>query len=127
VPEPEEQSLESRVSKLEGEIRRLKDDVAVSRADAAAARVLAGGADRDVSELRTELRSHTQVLNALRETQIEHGAQLAEHGTQLAEHGAQLAELRSEMQRGFGTLHTGMSQITAQLEILIKRDDPTAG
>jgi hypothetical protein len=35
-------------------------DSAAARADSAAARVLAAGADRDVSEVRAELRAHTQ-------------------------------------------------------------------
>jgi hypothetical protein len=40
-----------------------------ARADAVAARVLAAGADRDISEVRTELRAPTAALNALREIQ----------------------------------------------------------
>ncbi|WP_367141230.1 MULTISPECIES: hypothetical protein [Streptomyces] len=59
----------ARIGELEAEVARLREDAASSRA-------LAGMADRDVAEMRTTMRGHTQVLNALRETQIEHGQQL---------------------------------------------------
>ena len=63
--------------------------------------MLAAGADRDVSEVRAELRAHTQGLNALRETQLEQGREIT--------------SLRQEMREGFATLGTGMAQITALL------------
>jgi chromosome segregation ATPase len=122
VPDPSESDLEARVRDLEHEVLRLKDSVEISRADSAAARVLAGGADRDVSDLKTLLRAHTQTLNALRETQLEqHGKliSLDEKVTSLDDKStpmqAQIDGLRSEMQRGFGTLHTGMAQLLAAL------------
>jgi len=62
--------LEGRVSALEHEMRQV-------RQDAAAARVLAGGADRDVSTLGAKLDAHTRTMNALRETQLEHGERLS--------------------------------------------------
>ncbi len=58
--------LEARLTSLEREVARLREQVALTSTDAAAARVLAAGADRDVSEVRAELRAHTQSLNALR-------------------------------------------------------------
>ena len=63
--------------------------------------MLATGADRDVSEVRAELRAHTQGLNALRETQLEQGREIT--------------SLRQEMREGLATLGTGMTQITALL------------
>ncbi|HEY2766060.1 MAG TPA: hypothetical protein VGJ13_18925 [Pseudonocardiaceae bacterium] len=66
--------LESRVASLEHEVVQLREQVALT--NAAAARVLAAGADRDVSEVRAELRAHTQGLNALRETQLEQGHEI---------------------------------------------------
>ncbi|TWF78636.1 hypothetical protein FHX44_114559 [Pseudonocardia hierapolitana] len=101
--------LAARVARLEGEVARLKDGVSVSRADAAAARVLAGGADREVSDVRTELRAHAQVLNALRETQLEQQGEMR--------------QLRSEMQQSFGMLSTGMAQIVALLNGPRDKDD----
>ncbi|MGH3698541.1 MAG: hypothetical protein ACRDQY_03540, partial [Pseudonocardiaceae bacterium] len=72
-----------------------------SSSDAAAARVLAAGADHDVSEVRAELRAHTKALNALRETQLEQGAAIT--------------NLDQKLSAGFATLNTGMAQIAALL------------
>jgi chromosome segregation ATPase len=76
--------LEARVSALETEVRQLADRVRHSEQDAAAARVLAGGADRDVAEIRGEIRDFRQAatssFNATRED---------------------LTDLRSDMQQGF--------------------------
>ncbi len=63
--------LESRVSALEEQVRDLTGRVQSSEQDAAAARVLAGAADRDVSEFRSEIREFRQAttasFNALRQ------------------------------------------------------------
>jgi hypothetical protein len=63
--------LESRVSALEEQVRDLTGRVHASEQDAAAARVLAGAADRDVSEFRGEVREFrratTTGFNALRQ------------------------------------------------------------
>jgi hypothetical protein len=65
----------------------MRENSAVSslEEEAAAARALAAGADRDVAEYRAEMRAHTRVLSALRETQLEH----------YAEHKADAAEIKS--------------------------------
>ncbi|MGH3885666.1 MAG: hypothetical protein ACRDSZ_03690 [Pseudonocardiaceae bacterium] len=107
MPDPDD-DFETRLAVLEREVARLREQVALTSSDAAAARVLASGADRDVSEVRAELRAHTQGLNALRETQLE----LRE--TQL-EQGRVIAEQSREMREGFATMATGMAQITALL------------
>jgi hypothetical protein len=69
MPQPED--LEARVAALETRVRELADRLRLSEQDAAAARVLAGGADRDVTEIRGEIREfreqNTRVLNAMRE------------------------------------------------------------
>ncbi len=54
-------------------------------------------ADDDVSELR----AHTQALNALRETQLKQGRKLDDQGQELG--------------GGFSTLVTGIAQITVLL------------
>ena len=107
--------IELRVRRLENEQARVRAEVAQARADAAAARVLAAGADRDVSEVRAELRAHTGALNALRETQREH----SEQWRQL--HLGQ-REMDQRMSDGFATLHTGMQHITVLLERAIGPD-----
>jgi chromosome segregation ATPase len=97
--------FEARLSSLEREVARLREQTVLTSTDAAAARVLAAGADRDVSEVRAELRAHTQGLNALRETQLDQGGEIVSLRRELAEQGR-------EMREGFATLATGMTQIT---------------
>lgn len=67
----EPQDIEARVASLETQVRELAERVRASEQDAAAARVLAGAADRDVTEFRGELRDFRQAtvasFNALRE------------------------------------------------------------
>ena len=99
MSEPDE--ISERVTRLEGEVAR-------ARQDAAAARVLAGGADRDVSAMHTELRAHTKSLNALRETQVDHGIRLARVE-------AETREGFAEMRDRFSVLAVGQAQITALL------------
>jgi hypothetical protein len=60
----EPHSLESRVSALETQMRDLTQRVRASEQDAAAARVLAGAADRDVSALEGQLRDFRQAVAA---------------------------------------------------------------
>ncbi|WP_037321434.1 hypothetical protein [Amycolatopsis orientalis] len=86
-----EEELAQRVARLERQVA----DLAERSADAAASRVLAAGADRDVAEVRAELRAHTGTLNALREDQN---------------------DLRDEMRRGFATVNTSLQQIVTLLE-----------
>lgn len=73
-------------------------ELPVVREEAAAARALAAGADRDVAEYRAELRGHTRMLNALRETQLEH---YAEHKSEVGEVRAGVA-LIVRMLEGLG-------------------------
>jgi chromosome segregation ATPase len=115
MPDPADGDLEGRVRELEREVARLKDGIEISRADAAAARVLAGGADRDVSDMKTLLRAHTQTLNALRETQLAQHEKLASLDDKSTSLQARLDGLHSEVRRGFGMVQTGMAQIIASL------------
>ncbi|MGH3933114.1 MAG: hypothetical protein ACRDTF_24425 [Pseudonocardiaceae bacterium] len=123
--------FETRLATVERETTRLRDqaarassdaaaaqaDAAAARADAGVARMLAAGADHDVSEVRAELRSHTQALNALRETQVEQGQEIAGLRTEMREG---FARVDREMRQGFATMATGMAQITALLTNLDK-------
>jgi hypothetical protein len=67
----ESDGLEARVTALESQVRDLTERVRGSEHDAAAARVLAGAADRDVSGFRDELRDFRRAtassFNAMRE------------------------------------------------------------
>jgi hypothetical protein len=95
--------IETRLTIVERDVAELREQLAVASSDAAAARTLAAGADHDVSEVRAELRAHTQAINALRETQLEQGR---------------------EMRESFSTLATGMAQITALLTDLGGAKEP---
>jgi hypothetical protein len=63
--------MEARISALETQVHDLIGRMRSCEQDAVAARVLAGGADRDVAEMRREIREfrdqNTRVLNAMRE------------------------------------------------------------
>jgi hypothetical protein len=63
------------------------------------------------------MRAHHQVLNALRETQLEQGQQI--DGLRREMH-QQIGELRREMRAGFAVQSTGMAQITALLTTIAK-------
>lgn len=99
-------------------VTRLEYEVAEARKDTAAARILAGGADRDVSELRATLNGHTRVLNAIGETQREHGVRL-NHLERKVDDGF------TEMRDGFTKLNLGQAQITALLNVALNRPDET--
>ena len=104
--------LENRVAALENRVGDLEQRVQHSERDAAAARVLAGGADRDVAEIRGEIRDfrdqNNRVLNAMRED---------------------LTDFRQRFDRGFAEVHgrldtvaAGQEQIVGMLETLISRE-----
>ena len=83
--------LEQRIRDIERKMARLRTLIDVGAADSSAARLLAAGADGEVSDVRAQLRAHTAVLNALRQTQVEQGGTLASHGEVLVWHSEVLA------------------------------------
>ncbi|MEV6826545.1 hypothetical protein [Amycolatopsis sp. NPDC051102] len=93
---------------LEARVTALEEQVQQSRHDAAAARILAGTADRDVSDFKQTLNGHTQVLNALRETQIEQGREIV--------------DLRPEMRSGFTKINVSVEQMSRLLQQVIDKD-----
>jgi len=105
------EDLEARVTALENEMR-------IVRADVAAARVLAVGADRDVADLKVKLDAHTKLLRALRETQLEQGERLKPLETRFDGLETRFDGLETEMRQGFAKLSTGMAYITTLLERL---------
>jgi len=110
MSEPE---YEARLSALEARIGELSQQAQAAREDAAAARHLAAAGDRDVAEIRTELRDFRQAttgsFNALRED---------------------LADLRSETRAGFTEMRgkfdqaaAGQERIAALLTTLLDQND----
>jgi hypothetical protein len=102
-----DESLERRVTAVEAEVAQV-------RREAAAARALAAGADRDVADYRAEMRAHTRGLEALRQTQIEH----------YAEHKAEFAKVNDE----FARVNTGIGRVEAGVQHLVRLlDQPGDG
>ncbi|NIH77681.1 hypothetical protein [Amycolatopsis viridis] len=101
-----------------------------ARDDAAAARVLATAASKDVGDLKAQLQAHTKVLNALRETQLEHGSRLGRVENRLGRVENRLGRvenrldrvedhlerMETEMRNGFAMMAGGMSRIAELLE-----------
>lgn len=120
MSKPDPGDVEARLSTLEREVAQLRSqlqqEVPLARTDADAARQLAAGADRDVSEVRAELRAHTQSLNALRETQIE-------TRTELAQTRAELAAFANETRSSFATVNAGIAHITTLIESIATDTD----
>ncbi|SDT80181.1 hypothetical protein [Actinoplanes derwentensis] len=92
------------LEELAQRVAALEAEVSVLRQEAAAARALASGADRDVADYRSELRGHTRTLHALRETQLEQGQAISGLGEKVDhltgavghirdQHGASLTEI----------------------------------
>lgn len=118
-------------------VTNLEHEVAEARKDAAAARILAGGADRDVADMRIELRSHTKSLQALRETQVEQGremrngfakvearfARVDERFARVDERFGKVDENFAKVEAHFGTVKVGMDHITDLLTTALERPD----
>ncbi len=113
--------LEPRVEALEREVRELAGRVRGSEHDAAAARVLAGAADRDVGEIRGELRDFRQAtsasFNALRQDFVD----LREDFVNLRDH---VDRGFTEMRGKFDVAAAGQQQIVDLLQSIITDRGP---
>lgn len=101
----EPDSLEARVEALETQVRDLAERVQVSEQDAAAARVLAGAADRDVTEFHAELRDFRRAtaasFNALRTEMIERFGHVDERFARIEERLTSVEERFDHVDNGF--------------------------
>lgn len=106
-------NLEARMAALEARVTDLDQRVRRSEQDAAAARVLAGGADRDVAEMRGEIREfrdqNTRVLNAMRQDLTDLGSRV----------DAGFTEVRGRLDAAAA----GQQQIVGLLNTLITRGE----
>ncbi len=113
MSEPDD--LEERVSALEGQVENLNTRVRRSEQDAAAARVLAGGADRDVADLGgevRELRSEVRELGSGLGQLVVEAIQLRDQNNRL--HNAtreDLADLRAEVRDFRADVHARFAQV----------------
>ena len=93
--------LERRVTALERDVGDLAQRVRNSEHDAAAARVLAGGADRDVGEIRAEIREfrelNLRLHNATRADIAEMRTDISDLRTGQADLRANVTDLRADM------------------------------
>jgi hypothetical protein len=108
--------LTARVAALETRIEELADRVRRTEQDAAAARVLAGGADRDVADLGAKVDANRKAINAL-------GVQTAARFDRLEQ---RMDSLEHQMNSGFTEMRgkldataAGQQQIVNLLDILI--------
>jgi hypothetical protein len=110
-------NLEARLDALEARVDELAEQLQQARQDAVAARVLAGGADRDVEQARGEIRDFRQAtvasFNAMRDDLIDLGTRM-DSGF-------------SDMRGRLDTTAAGLTHITTLLNGLIAgRGDDTA-
>ena len=123
--------LSRRVENLESQVGDLRRQAELFRHDAAAARILAGGADRDVAEIRTEIRDFrkatTASFNALR-------ADFTDLRSDFTDLQGRVSVLESKMDNGFlemrGRLDTtaaGIAEIARMLTMLINDRNENSG
>jgi hypothetical protein len=86
--------LRQRVTALENQVAELRE----SRSKSRRAADLFALVDRDVADLTAAFGGQRQVLQALRDTQLEQRQVLAQHGQALAEHGQALGAVLAELQ-----------------------------
>jgi len=100
---------------LEARVLVLEQQMVIVTSKGQQTRAIVRRVDRDVAELSLKLDGHIKVLNALRETQLEHGEKLREHDARFDRLEIRFDGLEREMRNGFSTLAVGMAQITALL------------
>lgn len=106
MSEPDD--LEERVSALEGQVESLTTRVRRSEQDAAAARVLAGGADRDVADLGGEVR---ELRSEIREL----GSEIRELGSGLGELGVEASQFRDQNNRLHNATREDLADLRGQV------------
>lgn len=135
MAEPDD--VEPRVEALEGEVERLKDRMRRGEQDAAAARILAGGADRDVADLGGEVREFRAEFRDFKSEMYEFKSEMYDFRTQnnrvinafredVNERFAQVDRNFAEMRGRFDATAAGQQQIVRMLDMLIARDEPGA-
>lgn len=108
------EELARRVDVLEDRYEQLREDYAATR-------TMAAMASQDVEDGRPAARGHTNVLNSIRETQIEHGKVIKE----ISELSASLVVGQDELRTSlaftnlrFDKLTSGQAELRAKTEVL---------
>ena len=120
--------LEPRVSALEHQMRDGTGRVQASEREAAAARVLAGAADRDVTAIRGELRDFRQAttasFNALRQDFVDLGSHVDQGFAQVDRGFAEVERGFAEMRGKLDAAAAGQQQIVDILQTLATQGPP---
>ena len=103
----------ARVTALETQVRELTEQVRHSAQDARAARVLAGGADRDVTEIRTEIRDFRQATTSSFNAMREDFTDLRKDFTDLR---IEVNDLRTEMNNRFAKVDNGFAEMRGKFD-----------
>jgi hypothetical protein len=111
------------LAELAERVAALEAEVGVLRHEAAAARALAAGADRDVADYRAELRGHTRTLNALRESQLEHGQAITHIGERVDQLGERVDQLTGTVGNIRDQHGARLNDIAGMLNRLVDRED----
>lgn len=115
--------MEQRVTALESRVTDLTGQVQRTAHDAAAARVLAGGADRDVEQVRGEIRDFrratTASFNALRQDMVDGFARVDERFARVENHvDTGFAEMRGK----FDAAAAGHDHIVGLLTTMMRQN-----
>lgn len=100
------ENLEARVDALESRVDELTGQLQQAKQDAVAARVLAGGADRDVEQLGGEMRDFRGEMRDFRQATTASFNAMRED----------LVDLRRHVNEGFARVDDGFSAIRVRLD-----------
>jgi hypothetical protein len=127
----EPDNLESRVTALENQVHNLTGRVLASEQDAAAARVLAGAADRDVGALSGELRdfradtaenfkavrsSTAAGFNALREDFLDLRSDMGQGFAEVNQEFAKIDQEFAKVNQEFAKVDRGFTEMRGRLD-----------
>ncbi len=105
--------LEPRVSALEAEVRGINRRLTSAEQDAAAARVLAGAADRDVTEMQAEIRDFRRATAASFTAMRQDFVDLRQDFVDLRQ---DFVDLRDRVGAGFDKVDQGFLEMRGKLD-----------
>jgi chromosome segregation ATPase len=117
------QELRHRVERLELKVSQTERIATEAQDDAKAARTMASMNGHEVGDTTAKLTAHTSCLNALRETQLEHGAKLDKHERTLrgiAETAGVLLKGQEELNGRVAGLEKGQEELNRRVAGLEK-------
>jgi chromosome segregation ATPase len=112
------QELRHRVERLELKVSQTERIATEAQDDAKAARTMASMNGHEVGDTTAKLTAHTSCLNALRETQLEHGAKLDKHERTLrgiAETAGVLLKGQEELNGRVAGLEKGQEELNRRV------------